>query len=140
LVGRRFDDPILLRRRLLVTLAAAAPAQEQPRAAAGAAAGRHLRERLRTRRDRAGPVPRRLPDRTGRHGVEAARQHLLCGPVTALVGHLLADVGNLRAHLVHDPLDAAPDRKITARRASRRQVFGPRHFSAQAQIGGIWPC
>jgi len=38
-----------------------------------------------------------------------------------LVSHLLADVGDLGAHLEHDPLDAAPDRKITTRRTPRRQ-------------------
>ena len=37
-------------------------------------------------------------------------------------GHLLADVGYLRAHLEHDLLDAAPDRKITSRRAALRQA------------------
>jgi hypothetical protein len=42
--------------------------------------------------------------------------------LTVLVGHLLADVGYLRAHLEHDLLDAAPDRKITSRRAARRQA------------------
>ena len=39
-----------------------------------------------------------------------------------LVSHLLADVGDLGAHLEHDPLDAAPGRKITTRRAPRRQA------------------
>ena len=34
---------------------------------------------------------------------------------TALVGHVLADLGDLGEHLEHDPLDAAPDRKITTR-------------------------
>ena len=42
--------------------------------------------------------------------------------LAALVGHLLADVGYLGAHLEHDPLDAAPDRKITTRRTTRRQA------------------
>jgi hypothetical protein len=28
--------------------------------------------------------------------------------LTVLVGHLLADLGDLGAHLEHDPLDAAP--------------------------------
>ena len=41
--------------------------------------------------------------------------HRACRP-------LLADVGNLGAHLEHDPLDAAPDRKIATRRAPRRQA------------------
>ena len=36
--------------------------------------------------------------------------------LTVLVRHLLADVGNLGAHLEHDPLDATPDRKIPTRR------------------------
>jgi len=36
--------------------------------------------------------------------------------LAALVGHLLADVGYLGAHLEHDPFDAAPDHKITTRR------------------------
>jgi hypothetical protein len=35
---------------------------------------------------------------------------------------ILADVGYLGAHLEHDPLDAAPDRKITTRRTPRRQA------------------
>jgi len=39
-----------------------------------------------------------------------------------LVRHLLADVGYLGADLEHDPLDAAPDRKITTWRAPRRQA------------------
>jgi hypothetical protein len=41
-----------------------------------------------------------------------------------LVGHhhLLAHVRDLGAHLEHDPLGAASDRKITARRAPRRQA------------------
>ena len=34
---------------------------------------------------------------------------------TALVGHVLADLGDLGEHLEHDPLDAAPDRKINTR-------------------------
>jgi len=42
--------------------------------------------------------------------------------LTALVGHLLADVGYLGAHFEHDPLDAAPDRKIAPGRAPRRQA------------------
>ena len=42
--------------------------------------------------------------------------------LTALVGHLLADVRYLGAHLEHDPLDAAPDRKIATRRTPRRQA------------------
>ena len=41
---------------------------------------------------------------------------------TALIGHLLADGGDLGAHLEHDALDGAPDRKITTRRAPRRQA------------------
>jgi hypothetical protein len=36
-----------------------------------------------------------------------------------LIGHLLADLGDLGAQLDDDPLDAAPDRKITTRRAPR---------------------
>src|SRR6478672_9931740 len=39
-----------------------------------------------------------------------------------LGGHLLADLGDFGAHLEHDTLDAASDRKITARRAPRRQA------------------
>jgi hypothetical protein len=35
---------------------------------------------------------------------------------------ILADLGDLGTHLEHDPLDAAPDRKITTRRAPRRQA------------------
>jgi hypothetical protein len=41
---------------------------------------------------------------------------------TAFVGHSLADVGDLGAHLEHDPLDAAPNRKIATRRTPRRQA------------------
>jgi hypothetical protein len=36
-------------------------------------------------------------------------------PFTTLVRHLLADVGDLGSDLKDDPLDAAPDRKITTR-------------------------
>jgi hypothetical protein len=39
-----------------------------------------------------------------------------------LVGHLLADVGDLGAHLEHDPLDAALDRKIATRHTPRRRL------------------
>ena len=42
--------------------------------------------------------------------------------LAALVGQLLADVCYLCAHLEHDPLDAAADRKITTRRTARRQA------------------
>src|ERR1700736_2537525 len=42
--------------------------------------------------------------------------------LAALVSHLLANVGYLGAHLEYDPLDVAPDRKITSRRAPRRQA------------------
>jgi hypothetical protein len=41
---------------------------------------------------------------------------------TVLVGHLLADLGDLGAHLEHDALDAAPGRKIATRRAACRQA------------------
>jgi hypothetical protein len=40
----------------------------------------------------------------------------------AFVSYLLADVGDLGAHLVHDLLDAAPDCKITPRGAARGQT------------------
>jgi hypothetical protein len=36
--------------------------------------------------------------------------------LAVLVGHLEADVADLDAHLKYDPLDAAPDSKITTRR------------------------
>jgi hypothetical protein len=42
--------------------------------------------------------------------------------LVALVGHLLTDLGYRGAHLEHDALDAAPDRKIATRRAPRRQA------------------
>jgi hypothetical protein len=42
--------------------------------------------------------------------------------LTVFVGHLLADLDDLSAHLEHDLLDAAPDRKITTRRTPRRQA------------------
>ena len=42
-----------------------------------------------------------------------------CSLSGGLVGHLLADVGDLGADLEHDPLDAAPDRKVATRRTAR---------------------
>jgi hypothetical protein len=39
-----------------------------------------------------------------------------------LIGHLKADLAQLGTHLEHDPLDAAPDRKIATRRTPRRQA------------------
>ena len=49
-------------------------AQDQPGPAAGAARRRHLPVRLRTGRDRPGPVPPRLPDGAGGAGLEAPRE------------------------------------------------------------------
>ena len=62
--SRRHDDEVQLYAFDILALGrrgsaepAADLAQDQPGAAAGAAAGRHLRQRLRTGRDRAGPIP-----------------------------------------------------------------------------------
>jgi hypothetical protein len=60
---------------------AAVDAQGPP---AGAPCRRHLPERFRAGRDRPGPVPARLPDGAGGHGVEAPREHLPRRPVPAL--------------------------------------------------------
>jgi hypothetical protein len=40
--------------------------------------------------------------------------------LTAVVGYLLADLGNLGMHLEHDALDSAPGRKIATPRAPHR--------------------
>ena len=50
--------------------------------------------------------------------------------LAALVGHLETGVGYLGAHLEHDLLDAAPDRKITTRRTPRRQARQVRQHGA----------
>ena len=42
--------------------------------------------------------------------------------LAVLVGHLLAEVGDLGSNFKHDPLDAPPRRKITARHTPRRQA------------------
>ena len=47
--------------------------------------------------------------------------------LTVLVGHLLAYGGNFGPHLEHDPLDAAPDRKIATRRGQAINGNGLRH-------------
>ena len=52
--------------------------------AAGAACGRYLPERLRAGRDRPGPVPPRLPDGAGGHGLQAPREPISRRPVPAL--------------------------------------------------------
>ena len=64
--------------------AAAINAQGQPGAAVGAARRWDLPFRLRARRDRAGSIPARLPDRLGGHGFQASRERLSRRPVPAL--------------------------------------------------------
>ena len=51
---------------------------------------------------------------------ETADYAIGSNPSYALIAHLLANVGHFAAYLEHGPLDAAPDRKITARRTPRR--------------------
>ena len=52
--------------------------------------------------------------------------------LAVLVGHLLADGGDLASHFKHDPLDVAPGRKITTRRSSRRWMPRRRSSSGSA--------
>ena len=47
--------------------------------------------------------------------------------LAVLVGHLPTDLGNLGAHLEHDPLDAAPGRKIATRRAPQARQMRQHH-------------
>ena len=66
------------------SLAAAQHSQDQPVQASGAAGRRDLSQRLRTGRDRPGPVPPCLPDGTGGHGLQASGPPILRRQIAAL--------------------------------------------------------
>ena len=57
--------------------------------------------------------------------------------LTALVGHLLADGRYFGTHLEHDPLDAAPGRKIVTRRAPRWQARQMRQHHATKTVNQL---
>ena len=69
-------------------------AQDQPGQAAGAAAGRHLRQRLRAGRDRAGPVSPCLPDGAGGAGV--ASTGIVCIGEGGLIAGSRSRTGSIR--------------------------------------------
>jgi hypothetical protein len=93
------------------------------RAVAGQRSGQQQRDRDGDHRDEDRDLDRgHRPHRSLRCIHSCSSCVVIQWRLAAFVGHLLADVGYLGAHLEQDALDAAPDRKITTRRAACRQA------------------